>query len=161
MEEIAAHADVARATLYNHFASKGEVVLALVGSIADDWLQKGQLRLSKNGSPCAAISDVLIAAANWFDAHPSSVGAFFYAMREIMSRQTEDMPPPTLIPTEWVLAAQKQGELTKELPAEVVLFMLDSVLRHHTIDLVRGRAKGKLATVVKKQLDVVMRRLEP
>lgn len=161
MEEIAEKADVARATLYNHFPSKGEVVLALASSIAEQWLRKGAARLEKDRSPCAAISEVLIGAAEWFDKHPDSASAFFYAMREIMTQSTHESPPPTLIPTEWIVAAQKQGELTNELPPEMVMLILDSVLRHHMIQRVRGKTKGKAAASVRKHLDIAMQRLQP
>jgi AcrR family transcriptional regulator len=161
MEEIAEAADVARATLYNHFPSKADVVLALTSSVAEEWILKGAAKLERGGSPCAAITALLVVTAEWFDAHPASAATFFHAMRELMARQTEKSPPPILVPIDWVIAAQERGELTKELAPELLVLLIDVVLRYSLIDLLSGRAKGKIAPHLKKQLDLVLHRLKP
>lgn len=161
MEEIAEEADVARATLYNHFPSKGDVVLALTTAVADEWLAKGAAKLERSKSPSAAITALLTAAAEWFDSHPDAGVTFYHAMRELMARQTHKEPPPMLIPHDWIVAAQEQGELTNELPPDALMLMIDSVLRHSLIELLRGKSKAKLGPTVKKQTEIVMRRLQP
>jgi AcrR family transcriptional regulator len=161
MEEIAVAADVARGTLYNHFPSKAEVLLALTDDIAQHWLLSGLAKLEKTKSYLLAIREVLVSAAGWFDEHPEGTSAFYHAMREIMGRQNEKTPPPTLVPREWVESAQREGQLTSELPADMIVLMFDTVLRHNLVEQMRGTQHGKLVSAVKKHADIVGARLAP
>lgn len=161
MEEIAETADVARGTLYNHFESKADVLLALTDSVAEQWLDKGRKTFGKTDSPTKAIKEVLTACAEWFDKHPSSAKAFFYAMRELISRHDSNCPPRSLVPREYVVQAQEEGEITSEFAPDLVVLLLDTVLRHHLIALLQGTKKGQFAKDVQREVSVLLKRLAP
>lgn len=161
MEEIAETADVARGTLYNHFDSKADVLLALTESVAAQWLAKGHKELGRSHSPKAAIREVLGAAAEWFDKHPASAKAFFYAMREHLARHSEDMPKRTLVPREFVVMAQESGELTTDFEPDLLVLLIDTVLRHHLIALLGGKSKGHFAKDLRREVDLLMEKLAP
>ena len=163
MEEIAETADVARGTLYNHFESKADVLLALTDSVAEQWQERGRKAMSKTDSPSKAIKEVLTACAEWFDKHPSSAKAFFYAMRELITRHDGGIPKPprSLVPREYVVRAQEEGEITKEFAPDLVVLLIDTVLKHHLIAILQDTKKGQFAKDVQREISLLLKRLAP
>lgn len=161
MEEIAETADVARGTLYNHFESKADVLIALTDSVAGEWLAKGHEELARSGSATSAIREVLSTCASWFDKHPASAKSFFYAMREQITKQNAAIQPRNLTPLEFVIKAQQEGELTLELEAPLLVLMIDSVIKHHLTLLLMNSESQPFAELAKRDLDVVLKRLGP
>ncbi|KVA09886.1 TetR family transcriptional regulator [Burkholderia latens] len=76
MEQIAAHADVAKRTLYNHFATK-EAVLAhwLEGELARD-LAHLQRDVARRKTFASRLACVLDASAAWCEQHPAYLLAY-------------------------------------------------------------------------------------
>lgn len=161
MEEIAEQADVARGTLYNHFESKADVVVAMVESVAQEWLEKGNKKLQRGGTSTAAIRDILTAAAEWFDMHPQTAVGFFHALRERVVSPKTAGKVNTLTPHNLVEKAQEDGELTDELHVDVLVHLIESALRNQLIKLVRGTARGRIAPHVKRDSEIIMRKLAP
>jgi AcrR family transcriptional regulator len=160
MEEIAASADVARGTLYNHFESKADVLLALTGQISQEWLSTSSEAVEKF-SATQAIIKLLVTAAEWFDKHPGFAAPFYHAIREVMARHDMKSPPPILVPKELTTKAQQNNELTSELSAEMCGMLFDTILRNHMISWVRGTASGAIAPLVQKDAEVLLQRLRP
>jgi|AGTN01.1.fsa_nt_gi Transcriptional regulator len=161
MEEIAEKADVARGTLYNHFESKADVVMALVETVSKEWLEKGARKLQRGGSNTAAIRDILTAAAEWFDVHPQTAIGFFHALRERIAPPKTASKVNTLVPRDLVEKAQKEGELTDELHVDVLVHMIEAALRNQLIKLMQGSARGRIAPHVKRDSEIIMRKLAP
>ena len=161
MEEIAETADVARGTLYNHFESKAEVLLALTNSVSTQWLAKGEKELALSHSAKNAIREVLGTAAEWFDKHPASARAFFYAMRELISKANECAAPHSLTPLPLVVQAQEDGELTKELAPELLVLIIDSVLKQHLINLLTKEKTGNFAKEARREVDFLLEKFAP
>ena len=161
MEEIAETADVARGTLYNHFESKADVLLALTDTVAQEWHAKAKTNLAAGVSPRIVICDVLHSAALWMDEHPKSARAFFYAMREQMVRRGALPPPKTLLPPELVIAAQEAHELTKDFEADLLVHFIESVMRHNLMTKVLGDENKPVAAKILKEVELVLDRLAP
>lgn len=161
MEEIAETADVARGTLYNHFESKSEVLLALTDSVAGQWLGKANKEMARTQSATAAIRELMTTSADWFDKHPASAKAFFYAMREHIAKHNSNVPPRSLVPREFIIKAQEDGELTKELAPELLIHLIDSVLRHHLINLLTGAKRVQFAKDVRREVEFLLTKLAP
>lgn len=161
MEEIAETADVARGTLYNHFESKAEVLLALTDSVSNQWIEKGERELGRTKSASQAIREVLGSSAEWFDKHPASAKAFFYAMREHMSKQNTSCPPRSLTPIALVLKAQEDGELTKDLSSELIVHIFDSVLKQQLFNIFTETKHIPFAKEARRQVDLLLKRLAP
>lgn len=161
MEEIAETADVARGTLYNHFESKAEVLLALTDSATAQWLNKGHKELARSQSAISAIREVLNTSAEWFDKHPASARAFCFAMREHIAKQSPNVPPRSLTPLEFVIKAQEDRELTKKLEPHLIVHILDSVLRQHLIEVLTENKHTPFAKDARREVDFLLKRLEP
>lgn len=161
MEEIAETADVARGTLYNHFENKAEVLLALTDSVAQQWLAKGERELARTHSGTNAIREVLGSAAEWFDKHPASAKAFFYAMREHISKANSECAPHMLIPIQYIVKAQEDGELTSEFAPELLVLVIDSVLKQHLINMLTRNKHVPFAQQARQEVDALLRRLAP
>lgn len=159
MEDISESADVARGTLYNHFPSKSDVLLAITGEVADEWLRKSMLEQENGGTASSAILATLVYAATWFDNHNRFAVSFYHAMREVMARHDHKSPPPTLVPKDLVSQAQDAGELTAEMRPELIGMLFDSVLRHHLVNLIRGTATEPIAPKVQRDAKDLLNRL--
>jgi len=161
MEEIAEEADVARGTLYNHFESKADVVMALVEAVAKNWIEKGDKRIQRGGSNTKAIRDVLTAGAEWFDLHPQTAIGFFQALRERIALPKTASKVNTLVPRALVEEAQRSGELTDELHVDVLVHAIEAALRNQLIKLMQGTARSRIAPLVKRDSEIIMRKLAP
>lgn len=161
MEEIAETADVARGTLYNHFESKAEVLLALTNSVSTQWLAKGEKEFARSQSATKAIREVLGSSAEWFDKHPASATAFFYAMRELISKANSNSAPHSLTPLKFVIQAQEDGELTKELSADLLVLLIDAVLKQHLINLLTKEKHVHFAKEARREVDFLLTKLAP
>lgn len=123
MEQIAAEADVAKRTLYNHFATK-EAVLAhwLEQELARD-LGHLQRDVARRKSFAARVGCVLDASAAWCEQHPVHLLAYLRhrflsigaAAPDSDHAQGSDI---ALVWQQLIVAGQQAGELNRSLPAE-------------------------------------------
>lgn len=120
MEQIAAAADVARGTLYNHFPVK-EAVLAhwlhtqlaeALGLLVRDALARPSF--------VAQVATLLEASAAWWEEHRSFAAPYIrYRFQEVREEQG-DQPTSDMIPVyaQLIGAAQESGEVSKSAPSE-------------------------------------------
>ncbi|MBN3817852.1 TetR/AcrR family transcriptional regulator [Paraburkholderia sp. Se-20369] len=119
MEQIAAEADVAKRTLYNHFATK-EAVLAhwLEGELARD-LAHLQRDVARRKSFASRIACVLDASAAWCEQHPVYLLAYLrHRFLSIGTVEPDDGGDIVLVWRQLIVAGQQAGELNAALPAE-------------------------------------------
>jgi len=160
MEEIAETADVARGTLYNHFQSKAEVLIALSDSVAQVWIEAGHLKIAQGESPRDAICDLLCAAGQALDEHPKAVSAYFQALREVMSKQENATADPrSLVPREFVLRAQAKGELANDLDADLIVQLLEAIVQHNLVSILRGTTNEKVSLKIRREAELVLSKL--
>ncbi|MBY8604991.1 TetR/AcrR family transcriptional regulator [Burkholderia arboris] len=123
MEQIAAEADVAKRTLYNHFPTK-EAVLAhwLEGELARD-LAHLQHDVARRKTFASRIGCVLDASAAWCEQHPAYLLA--YLRHRLMSigavepeRAGENGSDIALVWQQLIVAGQQAGELNGALQAD-------------------------------------------
>ncbi|TCW85624.1 TetR/AcrR family transcriptional regulator [Burkholderia sp. SRS-46] len=119
MEQIAAEADVAKRTLYNHFPTK-EAVLAhwLEGELARD-LAHLQRDVARRKSFASRIACVLDASAAWCEQHPVYLLAYLrHRFLSIGTVEPDDGGDIVLVWRQLIVAGQQAGELNAALPAE-------------------------------------------
>ncbi|UTV58233.1 TetR/AcrR family transcriptional regulator [Burkholderia arboris] len=123
MEQIAAEADVAKRTLYNHFPMK-EAVLAhwLEGELARD-LAHLQHDVARRKTFASRIGCVLDASAAWCEQHPAYLLA--YLRHRLMSigavepdRSGQNGSDIALVWQQLIVAGQQAGELNGTLQAD-------------------------------------------
>ncbi|UEP29892.1 MULTISPECIES: TetR/AcrR family transcriptional regulator [unclassified Burkholderia] len=122
MEQIAAQADVAKRTLYNHFPTK-EAVLAhwLEGELARD-LAHLERDVARRKSFASRIACVLDASAAWCEQHPVYLLAYLrYRFLSIGAMPaeggTENGSDIALVWQQLIAAGQQAGELNPALAA--------------------------------------------
>ncbi|WP_034177150.1 TetR/AcrR family transcriptional regulator [Burkholderia ambifaria] len=123
MEQIAAQADVAKRTLYNHFPTK-EAVLAhwLEGELARD-LAHLERDVARRKSFASRIACVLDASAAWCEQHPVYLLAYLrHRFLSIGVAQaeggTENGSDIALVWQQLIAAGQQAGELNPALAAD-------------------------------------------
>lgn len=123
MEQIAAEADVAKRTLYNHFPTK-EAVLAhwLEGELARD-LAHLQRDVARRRTFASRIGCVLDASAAWCERHPAYLLAYLrHRLLSIGAAEPESAGQNgSDIARVWqqlIIAAQQAGELNGTLRAD-------------------------------------------
>ncbi|MGY4207152.1 AcrR family transcriptional regulator [Burkholderia sp. PvR073] len=122
MEQIAAQADVAKRTLYNHFPTK-EAVLAhwLEGELARD-LAHLERDVARRKSFASRIACVLDASAAWCEQHPVYLLAYlrhrFLSIGAVQAEGgTENGSDIALVWQQLIAAGQQAGELNPALAA--------------------------------------------
>ncbi|KAB0640175.1 TetR family transcriptional regulator [Burkholderia stagnalis] len=123
MEQIAAEADVAKRTLYNHFPTK-EAVLAhwLEGELARD-LAHLQRDVARRKTFASRIACVLDASAAWCEQHPVYLLAYLkHRFLTIDAAEPEGGGAHgsdiALVWQQLIAAGQQSGELNPSLPAD-------------------------------------------
>ncbi|MBB1594316.1 TetR/AcrR family transcriptional regulator [Achromobacter sp. UMC46] len=119
MEQIAAEADVAKRTLYNHFPTK-EAVLAYW---VDAELERDLAGLQDAVSRCKTFRDrvwcILSASADWCEKHPTYLMA--YLRHRLLNMAATDDRRSGGIASAWqqlIAGGQQAGELDPSLPAD-------------------------------------------
>jgi AcrR family transcriptional regulator len=122
MEQIAERADVARRTLYNHFATK-EAVLAhwLEAELARD-LAHLQREVARRRTFVSRVTCVLDASAQWCERHPAYLMAYLrHRFATIGNGEGEAREGAGDIVAMWrqlIVAGQQDGELGKGFEAQ-------------------------------------------
>ncbi|KVZ99396.1 TetR/AcrR family transcriptional regulator [Burkholderia territorii] len=121
MEQIAAQADVAKRTLYNHFPTK-EAVLAhwLERELARDFAHL-QRDIARRKTFASRIACVLDASAAWCEQHPAYLLAYLrHRFLSIGVAQTETGNGGDIAPVwqQLIAAGQQAGELNPALAAD-------------------------------------------
>ncbi|MGZ2748565.1 TetR/AcrR family transcriptional regulator [Burkholderia stagnalis] len=123
MEQIAAEADVAKRTLYNHFPTK-EAVLAhwLEGELARD-LAHLQRDVARRKTFASRIACVLDASAAWCEQHPVYLLAYLkHRFLNIDAAESEggnaNGSDIAFVWQQLIVAGQQSGELNPSLPAD-------------------------------------------
>lgn len=118
MEQIAAEADVAKRTLYNHFATK-EAVLAhwLEAELARDLLHLRD-EVARRRTFASRVGCLLDASAAWCEQHPAYLAA--YLRHRLSSAADRDGADGSDIASAWlalIADAQRSGELGRRFSA--------------------------------------------
>lgn len=119
MEQIAAHADVARGTLYNHFPVK-EAVLAhwMHAQLASDLTPLMQRILSQS-SFATRMATLLEASAHWWEGHRQYAVPYIRYRFQQTGQQVGERPSSDMIGVHAQLIAHAQSarELRSDVPA--------------------------------------------
>jgi AcrR family transcriptional regulator len=123
MEQIAAEADVAKRTLYNHFATKEAVLAHWLEAELERDLAHLQSGMAKRTSFPSRVAYLLNASADWCVQHPVHLGA--YLRHRFLSIGITDADGGGTsgggIASTWqqlIAEGQRAGELTRKFPAD-------------------------------------------
>jgi TetR/AcrR family transcriptional regulator, regulator of autoinduction and epiphytic fitness len=129
VDEVAADVGIAKASLYKHFTSKEELAAAAMIRVLDQTLDQ---LATLEALPKATALERLQAVARWtmqvqlagempsLPAQNSTLRAALTANRaymDLLIRVSDKLG-------EWIVAAQKAGQLNRKLPPEVILYTL-------------------------------------
>ena len=118
MDQIATVADVARGTLYNHFAHKDAIVVYWVDAQLAQGipqLLKGVLSLPSFSQRLACVFE---ASAQWWQAHPAYVAPYLrYRFQQVQSGDSAAASDMLAVYEHLIADAQHSHEITAETPA--------------------------------------------
>lgn len=120
MEQIAAQADVARGTLYNHFPVKEAVLVHWMhGQLGADLHSVLQDVLSRR-SFVSRVATLLEASAQWWEAHRQYAAPYIRHRFQQVRDGADEQHASGMIPlyVQLVAHAQDTGELKADVPAE-------------------------------------------
>lgn len=128
VEEIAARADVAKGTLYYHFASKEEIAVALARADLAQVAADVEAALAAGTSPCRILQDFFQGAASWIEANPDLARvAILHSFRQVQENKgvcCESQPCSRAIFRQILAAGQAAGELRSDFPVDVLMMPL-------------------------------------
>lgn len=91
MRDVAAHAEVALGTLYRHYASKDQLLLALMLDQTQQLRQRLEQHPIPGNTPADRVSEVLVRACRALERERKVTGAFVRAMFSIEPDASETM----------------------------------------------------------------------
>ncbi len=121
MEQIAAQADVAKRTLYNHFPTKEAVLAHWLDAELERDLGHLQHEVAKRRTFLSRMSCVLDASANWCEKHPAHLTAYLRHRLLALGVTQDDDATGSDIAVVWqqlIAAGQQAGELRKTSAAD-------------------------------------------
>ncbi|CAM3653259.1 TetR/AcrR family transcriptional regulator [Bordetella bronchialis] len=122
MEQIAAQADVAKRTLYNHFPTKEALLAHWVDAQLERDLAGLRDDIAKRRTFLSRVSCILDASAQWCEAHPAYLKA--YLEHRFLAIGSEPRPGDgqtgdiAIVWRQLIAAGQQAGELRTDFPAD-------------------------------------------
>ena len=128
MEQIATQADVARATLYNHFPVKEAVLVHWMHTQLGSDLKEMLADILGRESFVPRVACLLQRSANWWEDHRQYAAPYIRFRFQQVRDGTEEQHASGMFPLYVLLIeqAQQAGELRRELPAERLALYLNS-----------------------------------
>lgn len=166
MEDIAAASDVSVGTLYNYFATKGDLLLAIVSMEVEEVLTAGAAVLANPPTDPALALDALV--GGYFDHSLVYLSKAMWRTAMALSIEAPDTPFSQrytaldgLLTTQicdLISALQRRGRLKDGVPARVVGEVLFNNLNHMFIEFVKAEpmAIETLRAAVRRQTALVV-----
>lgn len=118
MERIAAEADVAKRTLYNHFATKDAVLAHWIHVQLESDLKILSAAIERQTTFVTRITGILNASAEWWERHPTYLAPYLrFRFMNIEAAPSGDKADIADLFQVLIDAGQKSGELRGDLPA--------------------------------------------
>jgi AcrR family transcriptional regulator len=129
MEQIAAQADVARGTLYNHFAVKEAVLAHWMHAQLGTDLEAMLDEVLSRESFVSRIATLLDGSARWWEAHRQYAAPYIRFRFQQVRDGADEQHASGMIPLYVLLVTQAQqaGELKPEVPPERLALYLHSL----------------------------------
>ncbi|ANN78361.1 TetR/AcrR family transcriptional regulator [Bordetella flabilis] len=122
MEQIAAEADVAKRTLYNHFPTKEALLAYWIDAQLERDLARLRKDVAKRRTFLSRIACMLDASAQWCEEHPTYLMAYLkHRFLTIDAPRPHDATERRDIAEVWrqlIVQGQQAGELRKQLSAD-------------------------------------------
>jgi len=159
MDQIAAEADLARKTLYNHFPVKEAIVEAYVRDQSMELAKTNLENLDKYPDTASRLLTALDTAYTWVENHPDLTGICLgYRMKTMWTLnegKNEETGTQSLI-TEILRRGQQTGEIRKDLPIKLLVIQIDVLRGSIVMDWLRDKEKFKLRKEISRIVDLFL-----
>ena len=130
MSEIAHRVGVRKASLYNYYPSKADLLIELLEQNMEAWEQACRPALEQDGSTEKRLGDVLLAAMAFADAEPQAIGIVRLAATQVSGElrdRVEDLmahheDSSGKLLDQFFASAIEKGDLDQADPHELTLF---------------------------------------
>ncbi len=159
MEQIAATADIARRTLYNHFPVKEAILTEYVQRLTKKTSPAKIQMLRQIPDTRTRIIELLTGMLEWATMNEELFRIYFaYRMHEKFQLQEDDSIRSGAydLVEEIVRLGRQSGELRTDLPANVLANHLELVFALVIIDLVRGKKGRSLKKSIAQNVDIFL-----
>jgi AcrR family transcriptional regulator len=159
MDQIAAEADIARKTLYNHFAVKEAIVEAYVRDQSIELAETTLQNLNTYPDTASRLLAALDTAYSWVESHPDLTGICLgYRMKNMwVNNKDENTETGTQsLIAEILRRGQQDGEIRKDLPLKLLVIQIDVLRGSIVMDWLRDKEKFKLREEISRIVDLFL-----
>jgi AcrR family transcriptional regulator len=167
IDDIAERADVSKATFYNYFPSKEELVVQLRRSVLASTVDEAREALSRGDSPLVILEKLLVDRAT-FTAREPELSKVFYSLRiqhflfsdqDVVLQTTATGAPARpfrQLIYELVCDAQKLGQIRSDLSPQEVTGMVLALFQVAQTSWISGDKRASLIDKVRRWLRTLM-----
>ena len=155
MDQIAAEADIARKTLYNHFPVKEAIVDDYVRELSTDLARTTREELHQLPDTRSRLLAALDTAYQWVETNPEFTAICLgYRMKNMWRKTGGDTSETGTheIMSEILVRGQQTGEIRQDVPVKLLVFQLDmlrgSVVMEWLADAERIDLRKEIAKIV-------------
>lgn len=155
MDQIAAEADIARKTLYNHFPVKEAIVDDYVRELSTDLARTSREELHQLPDTRSRLLAALDTAYQWVETNPEFTAICLgYRMKNMWRKTGGDTSETGTheIMSEILVRGQQTGEIRQDVPVKLLVFQLDmlrgSVVMEWLADAERIDLRKEIAKIV-------------
>ena len=155
MDQIAAEADIARKTLYNHFPVKEAIVDDYVRELSTDLARPSREELHQLPDTRSRLLAALDTAYQWVETNPEFTAICLgYRMKNMWRKTGGDTSETGTheIMSEILVRGQQTGEIRQDVPVKLLVFQLDmlrgSVVMEWLADAERIDLRKEIAKIV-------------
>ena len=159
MDQIAAEADVARKTLYNHFTVKEAIVDAYVRDQSLELAKANLQILDQHPDTASRLLAALDQAYAWVEIHPELTGICLgYRMKNMLygDGSENDETGTQKLMVEILRRGQHAGEIRTDIPIKLMVVQLDILRSAIVMDWLRDREKFDLRREIARIVDLFL-----
>lgn len=159
MEQIAAEADIARKTIYNHFPVKEAIVEGYVRDISSGLARETMQTIKNLPDTRSRLLVALDKAYAWVEHNPELTGICLGYRMKNMYRETGEKYNPTgtrSIISEIIRLGQESGEIRRDFPVPLLATQIDVLRGAVVMDWLKNRSGLDLRREMTKVIDLFL-----
>lgn len=159
MDQIAAEADIARKTLYNHFSVKEAIVDDFVRELSTELAGTSRKKLKQLPDTRSRLLAALDTAYRWVETNPEFTAICLGYRMKNMWRKAGGPTSETgtqEIMTEILQQGQQTGEIRQDVPVKILVFQLDMLRGSVVMDWLANADKFDLRKEIARIVDLFL-----